>query len=80
MVMSGSGPGVARLACFELWGGNSMVAHPIELPGLVGWLSSMPFGQAASGGDVHYLSCAARGRYRALRWRTWPATGNRPAL
>ena len=62
IVMSESGPGVARLACFELWGGNSMVAHPIELPGLVGWLSSMPFGQAASGGDVHYLSVCSKGQ------------------
>ena len=62
MVMSGSVPGVARLACFELWGGNSMVAHPIELPGLVGWLTSMPFGQAASGGDVHYLSVCSKGQ------------------
>jgi phosphoserine phosphatase RsbU/P len=60
--MGESGVGVARLACFELWGGNSMVAHPIELPGLLGWVSSIPFGQAASGGDVHYLSVCSKGQ------------------
>jgi len=59
--MGESGQGVARLACFELWGGNSIVAHPIELPGLQGWVSSTPFGQAASGGDVHYLSVCSKG-------------------
>jgi len=59
--MGESGQGVARLACFELWGGNSVAAHPIELPGLQGWVSSTPFGQAASGGDVHYLSVCSKG-------------------
>ena len=60
--MGESGQAVPRLACFELWGGNNMVAHPIELPGLLGWVSSMPFGQAASGGDVHYLSVCSKGQ------------------
>jgi len=59
--MGQSGQAVPRLACFELWGGNSLVAHPIELPGLLGWVSSTPFGEAASGGDVHYLSVCSRG-------------------
>jgi len=59
--MGESGQAVARLACFELWGGNSMVTHPIELPGLLGWVSSVPFGQATSGGDVHYLSVCSKG-------------------
>ncbi|HVP50809.1 MAG TPA: PP2C family protein-serine/threonine phosphatase [Terriglobales bacterium] len=39
-----------------------MAAHPIELPGLLGWVSSIPFGQAASGGDVHYLSVCSKGQ------------------
>jgi len=60
--MDESGVGVQRLACFELWGGNSVVAHPIELPGLQGWVSSTPFGEAASGGDVHYLSVCSKGQ------------------
>jgi len=60
--MAESGEAVARLACFELWGGNSIAAHPIELPGLLGWVSSIPFGQAASGGDVHYMSVCSKGQ------------------
>jgi sigma-B regulation protein RsbU (phosphoserine phosphatase) len=54
--------GVARLACFELWGGNSKVTCPIELPGLQGWISCTPYGQAASGGDVHFVSVCSKGQ------------------
>jgi sigma-B regulation protein RsbU (phosphoserine phosphatase) len=60
--MGESREGVARLACFELWGGNSKVAHPIELPGLWGWISCTPSGQARSGGDVHYVSVCSKGQ------------------
>jgi serine phosphatase RsbU (regulator of sigma subunit) len=60
--MGESREGLARLACFELWGGNSKAAHPIELPGLRGWVSSTPFGRAASGGDVYYLSVCSQGQ------------------
>ena len=60
--MGQSREGVARLACFELWGGNSKAAHPIELPGLQGWISCTPFGHAASGGDVHYVSVCSKGQ------------------
>jgi len=60
--MGESWQGVARLACFELWGGNSEVAHSIELPGLLGWISCTPFGQATSGGDVHYMSVCSKGQ------------------
>jgi phosphoserine phosphatase RsbU/P len=54
--------GDARLACFELWGGNSREAYPIELPGLQGWISCTPSGQASSGGDVHYMSVCSKGQ------------------
>jgi sigma-B regulation protein RsbU (phosphoserine phosphatase) len=54
--------GVSRLACFELWGGNSRAVHPIELPGLQGWISCTPFGHTASGGDVHYVSVCSKGQ------------------
>jgi len=60
--MEESGQGVARLACFELWGGNGEAVHPIELPGLLGWISCAPFGQATSGGDVHYMSVCSKGQ------------------
>jgi len=60
--MDDSGSGNARLACFELWGGNSREVHPIELPGLRGWVSCTPFGDAAKGGDVHYISVCSKGQ------------------
>ena len=50
-----------RLACFELWGGNRSVDHPVELPGLAGWVYSQPLEGAAGGGDVHYLSVCSKG-------------------
>lgn len=45
-----------QLACMEVWGGNRKVAHPVQLPGLAGWIYSSPLEPATSGGDVHYLS------------------------
>lgn len=53
---------VARLACFQLWGGNSKAGHPIELPGLQGWISCTPFGHTAAGGDVYYVSVCSKGQ------------------
>ena len=60
--MGESSEGIARLACFELWGGNSKADHPIELPGLDGWVCCTPFGEATGGGDVHYLSVCSKGQ------------------
>ena len=60
--MGESRDGDARLACFELWGGNSKVDHPIELPGLDGWIFCTPFGHAGRGGDVHYVSVCSKGQ------------------
>jgi phosphoserine phosphatase RsbU/P len=60
--MGESREGVARLACFELWGGNGKAAHPIELPGLLGWICCTPFGRATGGGDVHYVSVCSKGQ------------------
>ncbi len=54
--------GIARFACFELWGGNGAVEHPIELPGLQGWIHCIPFGDAPHGGDVHYVSVCSKGQ------------------
>jgi phosphoserine phosphatase RsbU/P len=53
---------VARLACFELWGGNGKTAHALELPGLLGWIWCAPFGHATGGGDVHYMSVCSKGQ------------------
>jgi phosphoserine phosphatase RsbU/P len=55
------GDGNARLACFELWGGNSNADHAVELPGLEGWVYSAPFERTSGGGDVHYFSVCGRG-------------------
>jgi sigma-B regulation protein RsbU (phosphoserine phosphatase) len=60
--MGNSLDGVARLACFELWGGNGETDHEIELPGLLGWICSKPFGHATGGGDVHFVSVCSKGR------------------
>ncbi len=54
--------GSGRFACFELWGGNGAVEHPIELPGLQGWICCIPFGDAPHGGDVHYVSVCSKGQ------------------
>lgn len=51
-----------RLACFELWGGNSGANHAVELPGLEGWVYSSPLEAKQAGGDVHYLSVCSQGR------------------
>jgi sigma-B regulation protein RsbU (phosphoserine phosphatase) len=51
----------SRLACFELWGGNRQADHPVELPGLVGWIHSAPLEPDAGGGDVHYISVCSHG-------------------
>ncbi|HEV2424557.1 MAG TPA: PP2C family protein-serine/threonine phosphatase [Terriglobia bacterium] len=53
--------GIERLACFELWGGNCAADHPVELPGLAGWVYSAPLDAGSGGGDVHYLSVCSRG-------------------
>src|SRR5271169_2855646 len=52
----------ARLACFEQWGGNRKAEFPIELPGLTGWVHSVPLEPDAGGGDVHYMSVCSQGR------------------
>jgi phosphoserine phosphatase RsbU/P len=50
-----------RLACFELWGGNTSADHSVELPGLEGWVYSAPLDPASGGGDVHYFSVCSKG-------------------
>jgi phosphoserine phosphatase RsbU/P len=51
----------ARLSCFELWGGNRSADHPVELPGLAGWVYSAPLDPASGGGDIHYFSVCSKG-------------------
>lgn len=49
------------LACSEVWGANSNVAHSVELPGLQGWVYSAPIELGHDGGDIHYLSVCNSG-------------------
>ena len=53
---------ISRLACFEQWGGNRKAEFPVELPGLTGWIHSIPLEPDAGGGDVHYFSVCSKGR------------------
>lgn len=43
------------LACTEVWGGNRKVTRSIKMPGLSGWVSSVPVNEK-EGGDLHFLS------------------------
>ncbi len=51
----------ARLACFELWGGNRSADHLVEVPGLTGWVHAVPLDPASPGGDVYYFSVCSKG-------------------
>ncbi|MBX7165908.1 MAG: serine/threonine-protein phosphatase [Pirellulales bacterium] len=50
-----------RLQCMEIWGGNAAAVRELKAPGLDLWLSSVPYRQATSGGDVHYVSLCGGG-------------------
>ena len=43
------------LACTEVWGGNRKVTRSIKMPGLSGWVTSVPVNEK-EGGDLHFLS------------------------
>ncbi len=43
------------LACTEIWGGNRKVTRSIRMPGLSGWVTSIPVNEE-EGGDLHFLS------------------------
>lgn len=51
-----------RMECMEVWGGNQATERDFQTPGLKIWIYSRPYGQAAGGGDVYYLSSCASGR------------------
>lgn len=55
-----------RLQCMEVWGGNQVVDSGVIMPGLDAWVYSKPYGGAAGGGDVHYVSSCATGRITRL--------------
>lgn len=55
-----------QMQCMEVWGGNRSVEKNFQMPGLEVWLYSRPHDDAASGGDVYYLSSCASGRISRL--------------
>lgn len=54
------------MQCMEVWGGNQAFDSSLVLPGLDAWVFSQPFGKAAVGGDVYYVSSCATGRITRL--------------
>lgn len=50
------------MQCLEIWGGNQGVEEHFHRPGLDVWVYSCPHENAASCGDVYYLSSCASGR------------------
>jgi serine phosphatase RsbU (regulator of sigma subunit) len=54
------------MACLEVWGGNEPVDTGVKVPGLDVWVYAVPFGNAAAGGDVHFVSSCGTGRIARL--------------
>jgi serine phosphatase RsbU (regulator of sigma subunit) len=50
----------------EIRGGNQAAEEALDAPGFQGWVYSRPYGSAAGGGDVHYLSLCASGTISRL--------------
>lgn len=50
------------IVCNEVWGGNRATTAALNLPGLRGSVFALPHENAASGGDVHYVSSCGTGR------------------
>ncbi len=54
------------MQCMEVWGGSQPIDSKIQMWGLDAWVYSKPFGGAAAGGDVYYVSSCATGRITRL--------------
>ncbi len=54
------------MQCMEVWGGSQPIDSRIAMWGLDAWVYSKPFGGAAAGGDVYYVSSCATGRITRL--------------
>lgn len=54
------------MQCMEVWGGSQPIDSQIQMWGLDAWVYSKPFGGAAAGGDVYYVSSCATGRITRL--------------
>lgn len=54
------------MACMEVWGGNQATERSFSMLGLETWIYSLPYKQAAGGGDVYFISSCATGRITRL--------------
>ncbi len=54
------------MACMEVWGGNQATQRSFSMLGLETWIYSLPYQQAAGGGDVYFISSCATGRITRL--------------
>jgi phosphoserine phosphatase RsbU/P len=54
-------PAKFAMRCMEIRGSSRAVEEVFETPGLDVWLTSSPFENAVSGGDVHYVSVCGGG-------------------
>src|SRR6476469_7355251 len=54
------------MQCMEVWGGNQPVQSDVVMAGLDAWVYCKPYGAAAGGGDVYYVSSCATGRITRL--------------
>jgi len=59
-------PEMQHMQCMEVWGGNQPVDCGVVMPGLDAWVYCKPYGAAAAGGDVYYVSSCATGRIMRL--------------
>lgn len=50
----------------EVFGGSEPASRLVALGGLDAWVEAIPHGDAAAGGDVHYISSCATGRITRL--------------
>ena len=53
---------VHQMQCLEVWGGNGSSDSGVAMPGVDMWVFSRPYGGAAGGGDLHYVSSCGTGR------------------
>jgi serine phosphatase RsbU (regulator of sigma subunit) len=54
--------GSHALECMEIWGHNGVGERTAQTPGVEVFVHSTPYGAAAAGGDIHYVSVCGSGR------------------
>jgi sigma-B regulation protein RsbU (phosphoserine phosphatase) len=57
---------IPTMTCMEVWGGNAAAETSFGTLGIEIWIHSIPYQQADSGGDIHYVSTCSSGRITRL--------------